>query len=144
VFHPRVAKALVSQNGALVKNIGPSVAGHLPVNTDVLEYTRQAMMDVTRRGTASGAFNGFPLDQIPIAGKTGTAEVEGKNDTSWFGSFSTQYVVVVSIPNTGQGALYAAPVARQMYDGIYGIGQPALLPAPPTTLPKVTGAVTQK
>ena len=144
VFRPRVAKALVSQDGTLVKKIGPSVAGHLPVSPDVLDYTRQAMMDVTRRGTASGAFNGFPLDQIPIAGKTGTAEVEGKNDTSWFGSFSTQYVVVVSIPNTGQGALYAAPVARAMYDGIYGIGRPALLPAPPTTVPTVTRVVSKK
>ncbi len=135
VFHPRVAKALVSQDGKLVKKIGPSVAGKLPVSPDVLDYTRQAMIDVTRRGTAAGAFNGFPLDQIPIAGKTGTAEVEGHGDTSWFGSFSTQYVVVVSIPNTGQGALFAAPVARQMYDAMYGIGRPALLPAPPTTLP---------
>ena len=140
VFHPRVAKALVSQDGKLVKKIGPSVAGKLPVSPDVLDYTRQAMIDVTRRGTAAGAFNGFPLDQIPIAGKTGTAEVEGHGDTSWFGSFSTQYVVVMSIPNTGQGALFAAPVARQMYDGIYGVGRPALLPAPPATLPRVIKA----
>jgi penicillin-binding protein 2 len=96
------------------------------------------MLDVTRSGTASGAFAGFPLDAIPIAGKTGTAEVSGHNDTSWFGSFSSQYVVVIEIPDTGQGALFAAPVARQVYEGIYGINQPALLPAPPAALPKVT------
>jgi penicillin-binding protein 2 len=136
VFHPRVAKAIVGPDGSPVQNIGTSVAGHLPVNQDVLQYIRQAMLDVTRRGTASGAFAGFPLDQIPIAGKTGTAEVQGHNDTSWFASFSTQYVVVVSIPDTGQGANYAAPVARKVYEGLYGIGQPALLPAPPAALPK--------
>ncbi len=135
LYEPRVAKALVSQDGKVTK-IGPKVAGHLPVSAGTLEYIRQAMMDVTRRGTASGAFNGFPLNQIPIAGKTGTAEVEGHNDTSWFGSFSTQYVVIISIPDTGQGALYAAPVARQMYEGLYGIGRPALLPTPITTVPK--------
>ena len=128
VFHPRVAKAIVSQNGKLVQKIGPSVANKLPVSPEVLQYTRDAMLDVTRSGTASGAFAGFPLDAIPIAGKTGTAEVPGHNDTSWFGSFSSQYVVVIEIPDTGQGALFAAPVARQVYEGIYGINQPALLP----------------
>jgi penicillin-binding protein 2 len=137
VFHPTVAKAIVSPDGKVVKKIGPSVASHVPVAASTLAYIRSAMLDVTRRGTASGAFGGFPLDQIPIAGKTGTAEVEGKNDTSWFGSFSKDYAVVISIPNTGQGALFAAPVARQMYEGIYGVGRPALLPNPLTQLPKV-------
>ncbi len=137
VFHPRVAKALVSQDGKQVTKIGPAVASHVPVNPDVLQYIRDAMLDVTRRGTASGAFAGFPLNQIPIAGKTGTAEVEGHNDTSWFASFSSQYVVVISLPNTGQGALFAAPVARQVYEGIYGVNRPALLPTPVTALPKV-------
>jgi penicillin-binding protein 2 len=138
VFHPRVAKAIVGQDGSVVKKIGPSVAGHLPVSPDVLSYIRDAMIDVTRRGTASGAFAGFPLDQIPIAGKTGTAEVQGHNDTSWFASFSGEYVVVISIPDTGQGANFAAPVARQVYEGLYGVGRPALLPVPPAALPKVT------
>lgn len=138
VFHPRVAKAIVSQDGSLVREIGPSVAGHLPVSQTVLQYIRDAMIDVTRRGTASGAFGGFPLDQIPIGGKTGTAEVQGHNDTSWFASFSSQYVVVISIPDTGQGANYAAPVARKVYEGLYGVGRPALLPVPPAALPKVT------
>jgi penicillin-binding protein 2 len=137
VFHPRVAKAIVSQDGSLVQKIAPSVAGHLPVSQTVLQYIRDAMIDVTRRGTASGAFAGFPLDQIPIAGKTGTAEVQGHNDTSWFASFSGEYVVVVSIPDTGQGANFAAPVARKVYEGLYGVGRPALLPVPPAALPKV-------
>jgi penicillin-binding protein 2 len=136
VFHPRVAKALVSQDGKVTK-IPSSVASHLPVAASTLQYIRDSMQDVTRRGTAAGAFTGFPLDQIPIAGKTGTAEVDGHDDTSWFASFSDQYVVVISIPNTGQGANYAAPVARQVYEGLYGVGRPALLPVPPTTVPKV-------
>jgi penicillin-binding protein 2 len=137
LYKPRIAKALVSADGKTVKPIAPSIAGKLPVAESTLEYLRQAMMDVTKRGTASGAFAGFPLAQIPIAGKTGTAEVQGQGDTAWFASFSTQYVVVISIPNVGQGGIYAAPVARQIYEGLYGIGQPALLPSPPTTLPKV-------
>ena len=138
VLEPRVAKAVVSADGKVVKKIGPVVASHLPVSAATLAYIRDAMIDVTRRGTASGAFAGFPLDTIPIAGKTGTAEVQGKGDTAWFDSFSSQYVVIISIPNTGQGANFAAPVARQVYEALYGVNQPALLPAPLTTLPKVS------
>ncbi len=141
VFHPRVAKALVAQDGT-VKPIAPSVASHLPVSADTLAYIRSGLLDVTRRGTAAGAFNGFPLDTIPIAGKTGTAEVDGHDDTSWFASFSDRYVVVISLPDTGQGGLFAAPVARTIYEGLYGVGRPALLPTPPTTVPKVSSAGT--
>ena len=136
LWHPRVAKALISQDGKVVRKIQPSVAGHLPVSADTLAYIRSSLVDVTRRGTAAGAFAGFPLDQVAIAGKTGTAEVEGKGDTAWFASFSAQYVVVISIPNSGQGGIYSAPVARQVYEGLYGIGRPPVTPA--TDLPKLT------
>ena len=47
----------------------------------------------------------IPPDQYPIAAKTGTAEVAGKQSTSWFASFAPaddpEYVVVV---NVDQGA----------------------------------------
>ncbi|HJV09108.1 MAG TPA: FtsW/RodA/SpoVE family cell cycle protein, partial [Acidimicrobiales bacterium] len=39
-------------------------------------------------GTAFGAFSGFPLAQFPVAGKTGTAEVNGKQDTSLFTAYA--------------------------------------------------------
>ena len=45
---------------------------------------------------------------------------------------------MISIPDTGQGANFAAPVARKVYEGLYGVNQPALLPTPPDALPKVT------
>ena len=38
----------------------------------------------TREGTAAAAFAGFPLDRVPVVGKTGTAQVTGKADTSLF------------------------------------------------------------
>ena len=39
-------------------------------------------------GTAAGAFGGFPLNQVCVAGKTGTAQIMGKNATSVFASFA--------------------------------------------------------
>jgi penicillin-binding protein 2 len=83
------------------------------------------------------------MQQIHIAGKTGTAEVEGQGDTSWFASFgplpNSKYVVVMSIPRSGQGGQVAAPAARKVWEAIYGLGRPAALPngQPPAKLPTI-------
>jgi penicillin-binding protein 2 len=77
-------------------------------------------------GTANSAFSGFPLEQFPVAGKTGTAQIgsleSGKN-FAWFMSYAPadnpQYVVAVYIERAGHGGESAAPVARQIYEGIF-------------------------
>ena len=104
---------------------------------------RNALGDVTISGTAGPAFAGFPLQQIHVGGKTGTAEVEGQGDTSWFASIgplpNSKYVVVMSIPRAGQGGQVAAPAARKVWEALYGIGRPAALPngQTPAKLPSV-------
>ena len=73
-------------------------------------------------GTASGAFAGFPLDRFPLAGKTGTAEVIGKQDTALFVAFgpteNPRYVAAVVMEESGFGAAAAAPVVRRIFDGL--------------------------
>lgn len=149
IREPRVAKALVRPDGTLVKNITAPKAGTLPDPHGVLAYERKALADVVRSGTASGAFAGFPLNKIPVGGKTGTAEVYGKKDNSWFASFAPvknpQFAVVAMVTDAGQGATYAAPAVRKIYDAIYGVSggkidkKKAAFPdgAPPKKLPKI-------
>jgi penicillin-binding protein 2 len=76
-------------------------------------------------GTAYSAFTGFPLASFPLAGKTGTAQVVGKQDTSLFCAFGPvndpRYVVAVVMEESGFGASSAAPVARRIFDGIAGV-----------------------
>ena len=82
-----------------------------------------------------------------VGGKTGTAEVFGKQDTSWFASWApangpARYVVVAMVEQAGLGAQAAAPVARAIYEGIYGLnGKKAAFPngVAPTGVPRVTG-----
>jgi len=77
-----------------------------------------------KKGTAYQAFAGFPFASMPggIAGKTGTAQVQGKGDTSLFASFfpaaAPQYVVVAVVEEGGHGAQIAAPIVRQVIDSI--------------------------
>jgi penicillin-binding protein 2 len=151
LYQPRIGEALISPSGQNAQQINPPVAGHLPVSHNTLAYIRNALAGVVTQGTAAGAFSGFPLNQVCVAGKTGTAEVMGKVATSVFASFAPcnhpQYVVVVMIPNSGYGADASAPAVRQIWDGIYGLeGHHAAVPGGrvPASLPQIssTGQVT--
>ncbi|MEV4890750.1 penicillin-binding protein 2 [Nonomuraea sp. NPDC055795] len=125
LFTPRVGKAVVRADGSVVRRIKPKVAGRLPVPGKVLAYIRKALAEVPRSGTAAGAFAGFPLDRLAVAGKTGTAEAYGKKDTSWFASFAPagkpRYAVVVVVSQGGTGASTAAPAVREIWSGMYGL-----------------------
>ncbi len=129
------AYAAIANGGTLVTpHVGAALNGQpLPV-TDrgpvaaqaaALAYVRDALGETTITGTASGAFAGFPLDQYPVAAKTGTAEVAGKQSTSWFASFAPaddpEYVVVVNVDQGGLGAATSGPVARAVYEQLFGI-----------------------
>jgi penicillin-binding protein 2 len=142
LYSPRIGEALVSSSGKLVQKINPPVIRRLPVASQTLAYIRTALAGVVTQGTAAGAFGGFPLGQVCVAGKTGTAEIEGKNATSVFASFAPcknpQFVVIVMLPDSGYGADAAAPAVRAIWDGIYGLeGHKAALPG--GKLPPVPG-----
>lgn len=111
----------------------------------MLRFLRTALAGVPRTGTAAPAFAGFPLDRYPVAGKTGSAQVEGRTSTSWFASFAPaakpRYAVVVMVTEGGAGAETAAPAARWIYEAIFGVGRAAVFPAagPPIGIPRVRG-----
>lgn len=86
------------------------------------QLLRQALRDVVDdpQGTARPAFSDFPLRQWPVAGKTGTAEVYGREDTAWFVSYAPadrpRYVVAVVVSEGGTGGQTAAPIARDVHE----------------------------
>ncbi len=144
LFSPRVGEALISPNGRVAQQVTAPVSGHLPVPASTLDYIKSALVDVNTQGTGAGAFAGFPMNQLQIAGKTGTAEVAGGQATSVYASFAPvnnpQYVVVVMVPQSGEGADVSAPAARQIWDGIYGLeGHKGAFPGgkPPANLPSM-------
>ena len=134
VLEPHVGRAVVSAGGA-VREIPPRVRDTVPVSPGVLAYLRDALAGVTQPGgTASRAFAGAP---VAVAGKTGTGEVAGKQDTAWFASFAPaadpELVVIGMVSQGGTGGTVAAPLVREVYDGIYGPGGTGL----PRGLPEV-------
>jgi penicillin-binding protein 2 len=149
VWEPKLGRAVVDPDGKVVREITPKARARVPVTREVLDYIKASLAFTPANGASgSVAFTGFPLDKVLVGGKTGTAEVFGKQDTSWFASWApangrAQYVVVAMIEQAGLGAQAAAPVARAIYEGIYGLnGKKAAFPkGAPLTVPAVTGNV---
>jgi penicillin-binding protein 2 len=147
IYEPRVAKAIVSPTGKVVKRIKAPVRGHIPVSKSTLDYLRTAFYGVVNQsdGTAHGTYSGFPLHKIEVGGKTGTAELGTTNeDGSWFASFAgpadskPEYVTIIEVDKADQGAISAAPFSVKMWDSIYGVqGAEAAFPdgKAPTKLP---------
>jgi penicillin-binding protein 2 len=82
----------------------------------------------SREGTAAAAFAGFPLDRVPVEGKTGTAQVNGKADTSLFAAVAPahdpRFVVVAVVEESGFGSVVAAPIVRRVLEVLTGVEAP--------------------
>ncbi|MDP9182179.1 MAG: penicillin-binding protein 2 [Actinomycetota bacterium] len=146
LYRPQLAKGFLSADGRRATVIPPTRVAKVPVSKQVLDYIKSALAGVVLPpGTAKGSFAGFPLSQVAVGGKTGTADVNDKAPTSWFASFApvsgSRYVTVVMVPEAGTGGTTAAPISRKIWDGIYGLeGAKRVLPAGgvlPRTLPVV-------
>jgi len=135
IYQPQVARGVVSPDGSTVRTIKPKVNGKAPLTAFEQQYLVSALRSVTEnpQGTAYNAFNGFPLGQIPVAAKTGSAQVLGKQSTSWFATFAPadkpKYAVVMMVTQGGTGAGTSAPSVRKIYESIFGITGEVIDPA---------------
>ena len=152
-------------NGKITKLYRPRVKNRVDLPTG---YERTAMLQgfegVTSNpsGTAYGAFTSFPLSEYPVAGKTGTAQLDNycapytacapgslpwpayKQVTSVFTSFAPvtapRFVVDAVFEQAGYGASVAAPAVEQEYTTLFGLNKPA--PQGDCTAPGSTGSTT--
>jgi penicillin-binding protein 2 len=160
IWKPTVAKAIVKTDGTVVKIFSPEKLGAIPANKETMKFLNSALREVVVSGTGAGVFSGFP---IAISGKTGTAQVFGKNpngsqksDTSWFASYGPteepRFAVVMMVSQGGFGASTSGIGVRKIYETLLGvqgskvISAKILFPsgAPPAVLPKISPATKVK
>ena len=111
----------------------PQAVGTLPISAEHLAVIQEALLGVTTKaiGTATHRYYGLG---IPVAGKTGTAEVGGEDTEphSWFAAYvpadNPEIAIAAIIENAGEGSTVAAPLVRQVIEAYYGL---ALSPLPP-------------
>ncbi|MFG2361004.1 penicillin-binding protein 2 [Streptomyces mirabilis] len=144
IHTPTIGKAIVSADGKTVQEIKPKVKGKLPISKDTLKGMNSALEGVVTRGTAAWKFGGWPQDKITLHAKTGTAEVYGKQTTSWFATYTKDYTVVMTIAQAGTGSGASGEAVRNIYNALYGVQadgsidkSKALLPTPQKGLPKI-------
>ncbi|WP_414169233.1 penicillin-binding protein 2 [Streptoverticillium reticulum] len=144
LYNPTVGKAIVSPDGKHIREIKPTAHGRLPFDARLRDQIDGALAGVATQGTAAWRFQGWPQKQIPMHAKTGTAEVYGKQTTSWFATYTSDYTVVMTISQGGTGSGASGPAVRNIYNALYGVdGQgkvdekKALLPHPEARLPKI-------
>ncbi len=143
LYDPSVGKAVISPDGKTVTEIKPQAHGKLPTSKKTLKQIDEALEGVATRGTAAWRFGGWPQDKIPMHAKTGTAEVYGKQTTSWFATYTKDYAIVMTISQGGTGSGASGPAVRNIYNALYGVSEDgeidskkALLPTPQKTLPR--------
>jgi len=156
ILKPTIAKAIVKTDGTVIKEFKPEKLGVIPATKETIKFLNGALREVVVSGTGAGAFNSFP---IPISGKTGTAQVFGRNpngsakaDTSWFASYGPtnkpRFAVVMMVSQGGFGASVSGVGTRKIYETLFGVegskvsSAKILFPSgiPPVGLPKISPA----
>ncbi len=160
IWKPTVAKAIVKTDGTVVKKFSPEKLGSIPASKETLKFLNSALREVVVSGTGAGVFSGFP---VAISGKTGTAQVFGKNangsqkaDTSWFASYGPtekpRFAVVMMVSQGGFGASTSGIGVRKIYETLLGVQGSKVVSAkiifpsgvPPVGLPKISPATKVK
>jgi penicillin-binding protein 2 len=156
IWQPTLAKAIVSNDGKVITTFSPKSLGNIGVDKKTLTFLQDSLHEVTLSGTSAGVFSGFP---VPTSGKTGTAQVFGKNangsaksDTAWYASYAPaakpRYAVVMMVSQGGFGASTSAVGVRKIYETLFGVKggkidpKAAIFPkgAPPVKIPKISPA----
>ncbi|CAB5115428.1 unannotated protein [freshwater metagenome] len=128
-YKPQVARAIVDVDGKTLKEFEPVLAGKVEAKQSTWEFLQRSLRMVVTQGTAAGVFAGFPVE---VSGKTGTAQVFGRNpngtakdDTSWFAAYGPtrdpQYVVVMMVSQGGFGASTSGVAARDIFAALFGV-----------------------
>jgi penicillin-binding protein 2 len=128
-YKPQVARAIVNKDGKVIKEFKPEVADVVKEEQSTWDFLHRALRMVVTQGTAGSIFSGFP---VAVSGKTGTAEVFGRNpngsakdDTSWFASYgpteNPTYAVVMMVSQGGFGASTSGVGVRDIYSTLFGV-----------------------
>lgn len=145
---PAIAKALLNHGtGEVTRTYGPRQLATVTVPPELRDPIIAGLRGVVadEDGTAYPAFRGFPLSAFPVAGKTGTAEVNNKADTALFAGFAPaddpRYVVVAVMEESGFASETAAPLVRRIMEQLPEV-KPQIAPPPVTGSTTTTTAET--
>lgn len=112
MMKPFVVDSVADYNGTIIKQTSPEQWEN-PIRPETASQLRDMMIKVVNDGTGRRARS----SQVQIAGKTGTAEVEGRGPNAWFVGFAPaenpRYAIAVVVEDSDSGGGISGPVARE-------------------------------
>jgi penicillin-binding protein 2 len=111
LMRPFLVREIKEPDGGLVKQMSPQILGEAPFDQQTINIVKQAMRQTVLSGTATMLQN-LP---VPVAAKTGTAQVFGRGLNSLFTVFGPyddpEIVMTVLVENVNQSQGLAVRVA---------------------------------
>ncbi len=118
MMKPYVIDRVESTGGRVIKGYIPEEVAAVMTAKEA-DYLKSIMRGVVTDGTAS-KLNSM---NVKAAGKTGTAEQEGKESHAWFIGFAPvndpKIAISVIVENKGSGSEYALPIAEKVFDAYF-------------------------
>lgn len=134
VFQPHVLRGVRGRRGEWIDEWSPTQAVPLTLPAHQLEAIQSALAAVVTEGTARGARSSV----VPLAGKTGTAQVVSLRsksreetpkrfrDHAWFVAYAPfehpGIAVAVLVEHMGHGGSAAAPLAKELIEAYVSYG----------------------
>ncbi|MDO5047432.1 MAG: penicillin-binding protein 2 [Anaerococcus sp.] len=119
MMQPRLVSKVVDEDGKVIKESREKVLSEV-TSAENANIIRDMMVAVVNEGTGTNAY----LDNIQVAGKTGTADKESGLLDAWFVGFAPAYdpklaIALVIEDSQDTGGVSAAPLARNILSDIY-------------------------
>ena len=117
IYRPHIVKEIRSVGGKVMIKT-PEIAGHLPISDSHLKSIRKSLRAVVHSAEGTGRL--AAVEDVEVAGKTGTAQNPHGEDHAWFVGFapidSPRIAVVVLVEHGGHGGTTAAPIAGRIIE----------------------------
>lgn len=118
MMKPYVVDHVENAYGNLVKKYSPQINSK-PMTVREANFLAKMMREVVKNGTATKLKD----LKVEVAGKTGSADQEGKKAHSWFIGYAPydnpKIVVSIIVENVGTGSDYAVPIAKKIINAYF-------------------------
>lgn len=119
IYEPLIVKKIIDGQGNVIKTFLPKVMVKPKISPETLSIVRRGL----REAVLSGTSQVLKFKRLSVAGKTGTAQNPQGEDHAWFICYATEedpiIALAVLVEHGGHGASAAAPLARQILNGIF-------------------------
>jgi len=121
IYKPFIVKKIINGQGEIIETFQPKVIGKPRISSETLSIIRKGL----REAVISGTSQVVKFKGLTVAGKTGTAQNPHGEDHAWFICYAPEeaprIAVAVMVEHGGHGASAAAPLARQILNGVFAL-----------------------